>query len=416
MITAYIIAIAVLLAASAFFSSSETAYFSLSPLRSAKLGEAVIVRKLLRSRDRLLATLLSGNLIVNFAATSLWTTLLVLISARLGYNETSLLSIGAAAMVLILLIVGEITPKLTAIRVPMFFVKLNAPLLLFFTWIFFPLTWALGWLSEIMFRRRRKERPFPTDEEVKTMIEMAVRYGILRPQEERIMENLVDLGERIVSEVMTPRVGMKALPLDTTRSEALSFARKTLKSRYPVYDKTQDRIVGVVYTKDILTCPERTRLKKLLREPIFVPETKTLSSMLEELRRSDQHIAIVVDEFGGTAGLVTLEDILEAIFGEIVDEYDSSHPFKKISERIYVVDGDIDIATLNHLFDDAFQEAEEDFSRLSELITDELEHIPKAGETIEYKGTRITVRKVRRQRIEKVVVELLPADPPVEKR
>lgn len=409
MITAYIVAIVVLLIASAFFSSSETAYFSLSPLRSAKLDEAAIVRKLLGSRDRLLATLLSGNLIVNFAATSLWTTLLVLVSARLGLNEASLLSIGAAAMVVILLLVGEIIPKLTAIRIPMFFVKLYAPLLLFFTWIFFPLTRVLGWLSEILFRRRRKEHPFPTDEEVKTMIEMAVRYGMLRPQEERIMENLVDISERTVSEVMTPRVAMKALPLDTTRSEALSFAKKTLKSRYPVFDKTQDRIVGIVYTKDILTCPERTRIKKIIREPIFVPETKTLSSMLEELRRSDQHIAIVVDEFGGTAGLVTLEDILEAIFGEIVDEYDSSQPYIKISDRTYLVDGDIDIAALNHLFDDAFLEAEEDFSRLSELITDELGRIPKTGETVIYKGTRITVRKVRRQRIEKVVVELLPS-------
>lgn len=414
MITAYIIAIAVLLAASAFFSSSETAYFSLSPLRTQRLGESGLVKGLLKSRDRLLGTILSGNLVVNFVATSLWTTLLVALSGRFGWSEPRTLSLGAVIMVLILLLFGEITPKVIAVRVPMFLARLYAPMLVFFTWVFFPFTWALGSLSKVLFKKRRKEKPFPTDEEVKTMIEMAVRYGILRPQEEQIMDNLVDLGERTVSEVMTPRVAMKAMPLDTSLSEALTYARTTFKSRYPVFDKTQDRIVGIVYTKDLLTAKPRTRFRNLLREPFFVPETKTLSEMLEELRRSDQHIAIVVDEFGGTAGLVTLEDILEAIFGEIVDEYDLAHPYKKIKEGAYVVDGDIDITALNRLFDDAFLEAEDDFSRLSELITDELGHIPKPGETLEYKGARITVRKVKRQRIEKVMIEKLNSTNQVE--
>lgn len=403
----FIVSITVLLLASAFFSSAETAYFSLSPLRSARLGQARLVNVLLRSRDRLLGTILSGNLIVNFAATSLWTTLLIIASNTWGWNEAETLTIGAAVMVVILLVFGEITPKLIAVRMPMTISKLYAPVLIFFSWVFFPITWALGGLSRLLLRRR-KQRPFPTDEEVKTMIEMAVRYGILRPEEQQIMENLVDLGERTVTEVMTPRVEMKAIPHDTSRSKALDYVRRTHKSRYPVYKETADEITGVIYTKDLLLTPPRTTLKKILREPVFVPETKALSELLEELRRSDQHIAIVVDEFGGIAGLVTLEDILEAIFGEIVDEYDSTAagmPYRKTGSGEYLVDGDIDLASLNQLFDDAFQEAENEFDRLSELLTHELGHIPKKGETLNYKGIKLTIRKIKKLRIEKVLVQ-----------
>jgi len=398
-------AILILLGASAFFSSAETAYFSISPLRSARLEQAGLVRRLLSSRDRLLGTILSGNLIVNFTATSLWTTLLIMTSKRWGWNETKVLSIGAALMVVVLLLAGEITPKIVAVRLPITIARLYAPVLIFFRWLFFPLTWALSSLAGLIFRGRPMQRPFPTDEEVKTMIDMAVRYGILRPQEEQIMENLVDLGERMVREVMTPRVEMSALPVNTTRYKALAYARRTHKSRYPIYEDTTDKIVGLLYTKDLLTAPPRTSLKKLMREPYFVPETKVLSELLEELRRSDQHIAIVVDEFGGISGLVTLEDILEAIFGEIVDEYDTGVPYKRLARGRYIVDGDIDLAKLNEFFDDAFREAEEEFDRLSELITHELGHIPKRGEKISYKGIDLTVRSVRRLRIEKVLLE-----------
>ncbi|MQY70953.1 DUF21 domain-containing protein, partial [bacterium] len=339
--------ILILLVASAFFSSAETAYFSISPLRSAQLGQAGLVRWLLSSRDRLLGTILSGNHIVNFTATALWTTLLIMASKRWGWNETETLSIGAALMVVTLLILGEITPKIVAVRLPMKIARLYAPVLIFFWWLFFPLTWALSSLARLIFRGRPRERPFPTDEEVKTMIEMAVRYGILRPQEEQIMENLVDLGERTVSEVMTPRVGMSALPVNTSRYKALAYVKRTHKSRYPIYEDTTDKIVGVLYTKDLIVAPKRTSIRRLLREPYFVPETKVLSELLEELRRSDQHIAIVVDEFGGIAGLATLEDILEAIFGEIVDEYDTGVPYKRLGRGRYLVDGDIDLAKLN---------------------------------------------------------------------
>lgn len=397
--------ILILLVASAFFSSAETAYFSISPLRSAQLGQAGLVRRLLSSRDRLLGTILSGNLIVNFTATALWTTLLIMASKRWGWNETETLSIGAALMVVTLLILGEITPKIVAVRLPMKIARLYAPVLIFFWWLFFPLTWALSSLSRLIFRGRPRERPFPTDEEVKTMIEMAVRYGILRPQEEQIMENLVDLGERTVSEVMTPRVGMSALPVNTSRYKALAYVRRTHKSRYPIYEDTTDKIVGVLYTKDLIVAPKRTSIRRLLREPYFVPETKVLSELLEELRRSDQHIAIVVDEFGGIAGLATLEDILEAIFGEIVDEYDTVLPYKRLGRGRYLVDGDIDLAKLNEFFDDAFAEAEDEFDRLSELITHELGHIPKRGEKMSYKGIDLTMRSVRRLRIEKVLLE-----------
>jgi len=408
-----VIAIGFLLLASAFFSSAETAFFSLSPLRSARLSNNRLVNSLLRSRDRLLATILSGNLIVNFAATSLWTALLIQAAKHWNWNETQTLTLGVVLMVLMLLLFGEITPKIIAVRFPVRLSKLYAPIIVFFSWIFFPITWALGALAKLLRRRRPKEAPFPTDEEVKTMIEMAVRYGILRKDEERIMENLVDLGERTVTEIMTPRVEMKAISLDTKYQDVMAYIRKTRKSRYPVYKESADQIVGIVYTKDLLTSPAPIELKELLRDPYYVPETKALSDLLEELRRSDRHIAVVIDEFGGTAGIVTLEDILEAIFGEIADEFDSATPYKKQKNGSYIVDGYIDLATLNQLFDEAFAEAEDEFDRLSELITHELGRIPKNSDTITYNGIIIKIQKVRNLKIDKVV---LKKEKPLEER
>jgi len=401
--------IVVLLGASAFFSSAETSFFSLSPVRTPRLGKAPLVRRLLRSRDRLLATILTGNLIVNIAASSLWTAFQKELVEYPGWamTQAQTFSLGAVIMVLALLIFGEITPKIIAVRLPMTLARLYAPVLTFFTWIFFPVTWALQGLSKALFRRRPKEQPFPTDEEVKTMIDMSVRYGILRKDEERIMDNLVDLGERTVREVMTPRLGMNAIDIGSSRSQALAYIRKTHRSRYPVYEETTDKITGILYTKDLLISSRSTSIKKLLREPYYVPETKALSELLEELRRSEQHIAIVIDEFGGTSGLVTLEDILEAIFGEIVDEYDASLPYKKMDDGCYLVEGTIDLATLNQLFDEAFNEAADEFDRLSELLTHELGHIPVKGEKLEYSGFCFTVRKVKDLAIEQVLVKRL---------
>ncbi|MBN2380047.1 HlyC/CorC family transporter [candidate division WOR-3 bacterium] len=402
---ALLIPIGVLLVASAFFSSSETAYFSLSPVHASRIGKRHLAGRLLRSRDRLLATILTGNLLVNVTATALWTTFLILLSREFLFDEaqrTLVMSLGPLAMVVLLLVIGEITPKIIAVRLGVTLARVYAPVLVFFSWVFFPITWVLQKMFSPVLRKRPKERPFPTDEEVKTMIEMAVRYGILRPDEELIMENLVDLGERTVREVMTPRLEMKALEASTKRSEALAYARDAHRSRYPVYEETTDKVLGILYVKDLLISSRGTPIKGLLREPYFVPETKALSELLEELRRSDQHIAVVIDEFGGTSGLVTLEDILEAIFGEIVDEYDSTLPYRKLEDGSYLVKGTIDLATLNQLFDEAFTDAEEEFDRLSELLTHELGHIPVKGEKLNYNGIVLTVSKVRGMAIEQV--------------
>jgi CBS domain containing-hemolysin-like protein len=204
---------------------------------------------------------------------------------------------------------------------------------------------------------------------------------------------------------MTPRIDIVAVPESATIAEAIAACRRAGFSRLPVYRDTVDRVTGTIHIKELLAVTdERAPVSAIARPPWFVPEVKSLPELLDELRRRGSHIAIVVDEFGQTAGLVTLEDLLEAVFGEITDEYDVAEelPYSKVEEGCYLVDGEIDVATLNRLFRNAFRGVESE--RLSSLIHEKLGRLPAPGDHLVLGRVEITVKQTDGPKIEKVVI------------
>lgn len=402
----YTLAILVLLLCSAFFSSSETALFSLSRvvlsrLKKEKHRGAVKAESLRSKPQELLASILTGNLLVNVTASSLFTLLVITLVKRFELSATLFLTLGAIFMALLLLAVGEIMPKIVAVRHPESLGLFAAPILWVLKKILSPVTFLLTRIGNFL---PKHPQPFPTEDELKTMLELGHKAGVLLPEEEEIIYNLVELHRRTAAEVMTPRFEIVGIEKKSTVKETLEVLKKTRRSRLPVYEKTRDHIIGILYIKDLIGKRKEAEIAPFVRPAYFIPESKNLFLLLEEFRRQAIHIAIVVDEFGQTGGLITLEDILEGIFGEIIDEYDlkSELPLVRLGPHSYLADGDVDLKTLNRVFRRAFKGIA--FDRLSGFITHELGRFPKPGEKFEYKNLSFEIKSVHRHRIEKVLI------------
>jgi putative hemolysin len=404
----HLIVLLVLLALSAFFAGSETAIFSLTPgsreeLRNNHPKAARRIDALLADTGRLLGTLLLGSLIINTAASSVVTLALLAVSRRLGVNEALLLGVGGLLLTIVLL-VSEVTPKVLASRNPGRFAPLVAGPIRAVRLILWPFTTLLMTVSRRLTPQRHEPETL-TDDELHTMIDAGKQRGVLLGSEEDILANLVGLEKRTVSEVMTPRIDIVAVPESMTIREAIVTCRKAGFSRVPVYGITIDSISGTAYAKDLLTATNLDApVCSLCRPAYFVPGVKRLPAMLDELRRRGSHIAVVVDEFGQTSGLVTLEDLLEAIFGEIVDEHDLAEelPYSKVDEHSYLVDGQIDLATLNRLFRRAFTGLGHE--RLSGFVQDKLGRLPREGDTITHRSLEITVKETEGPKLDKVLI------------
>lgn len=399
----------VLLIFSAFFSGTEAAFFSLPSWQKI---EPASVKKLISRPRRLLGTLLLGNLIVNTSATALFTLFLINLARNVNLSLARLLPAGGLIMTVLLLLGGEVSPKVFARRQPAILARLAAPLVSFFQTLFLPGTVMLDKLSQL-FAFLPKEPQQLTNDELHTMIEVGKSQRVFLDGEEEILRNLIDLDRRTVSEVMTPRGDIVALPNSATIAQALSLCREAGFSRLPLYEGIIDNITGIIYTKELLTSPNpEAKAITLARPPYFVPEVKRLLPLLDELRRKNSHIAIVVDEFGQTAGLVTLEDLLEAIFGEIADEFDLAEelPYEKLAEGKFLVDGEIDLATLNRLLGNAFAGVQ--FERLSAFIHDRLGRLPAVGDHLDFRGLEISIQEVSGRKLRKVLIVAKPTSPP----
>jgi putative hemolysin len=405
----YLFAIILLLVCSAFFSGSETALFSLTPgkreeLKNSRPGAARRIDALLSDPARLLGTLLLGNLIVNTAASSVFTLALLALARRSGTNEALLLGVGGIAMTVILLVFGEVTPKVVASRNPGRFARSTAGPVNVVRLLLRPFTAVLLKVSDRLTPKQHEPATL-TDDELHTMIEVGKQRGVIFGSEEEILANLVGLEKRTVSEVMTPRIDIVAMPERMSIREAMATCRNAGFSRVPVFHDTIDHVSGTVYAKDLLSAADSNApVCSLCRPAFFVPEVKHLPPLLDELRRKGSHIAVVVDEFGQTSGLVTLEDLLEAVFGEIVDEHDVAEelPYSKLDERSYLVDGEIDLATLNRLFRRAFTGLAHE--RLSAFVQDKLGRLPREGDTITHRKLEITVKETAGPKLEKVLI------------
>lgn len=405
----YFLAIAVLLVFSAFFSGSEAALFSLTPgkreeLRTARPGSSRRVEQLLSDPAGTLAALLLGNLVINTAASGLFTLVLLNLSRRAHSSEVLFLGVGGLVLTAVLLVFGEVTPKVLASRSPGRFAPLAAAPLQAVRIVLLPFT-SVVLKATARLTPKRKEPAGLSDDELRTMIEIGRQRGVLLGTEEEILTNLVGLEQRTVSEVMTPRINIVAVPEGLSVREVAAVCRKAGFSRVPVYRDNVDHIIGTIHVKELLVAPDQdAQVCSLCRPAFFVPEVKRLPPLLDELRRRGSHISVVVDEFGQTAGLVTLEDLLEAVFGEIVDESDvaEEQPYSKLDEHSYLVDGEIDLATLNRLFRRAFTGLGHE--RLSAFIQDRLGRLPREGDTIAFRNIEITVKETAGPVLEKVLI------------
>jgi magnesium and cobalt exporter, CNNM family len=406
-----LISFPLLLMLSAVFSSSETAFFSLSSYELFQLEEehpvrGKRVRKLMENTDILLNGILLGNLLVNICATAVATVLLHDYGQSQGWGDQFVYLLDVAGMTLILLIFCEISPKVYAIgdasrlavRVSWFirwWLVVMRPFIIVLVWFS---TWFKGLFSHGVEDRQMLE------DELKLMVDMSAEQGDLEQAEKRIIHNIFELSETMVREIMVPRTDIQGFSLKMPIQEMIETVRDKGYSRYPVYEGDLDNIVGVLYAKDLLDyvygLKEKDSIQDLLRGEYYVPESKLCGATLREFQEQHVYMGIVVDEYGGTEGLVTVEDIMEEIIGEIQDEHDEEEPLIEARpDGAWLVEGRIDIDDLAEKLGLMLDEKEQGYDSLGGFLLTRIGRLPHPGESIEYGGFAFTVTKVIRRRI-----------------
>jgi len=383
-----------LLALSGFFSGSEIALFSLGEARVRTLRDeghrgAKTLERLKSNPERLLATILIGNNIVNIGAASIATAL-----ALEAYGSAGV-AYATGIMTLLVLIFGEITPKGLATANADRFSLFVAPAIYVLSRALFPLVWPLEKLTRWFVRRSLREgRLTVTEGEIREMTAIGHREGAIDEHERRIIERAFRLDETRAWDVMTPRVDIFAWSADRTLESITTELPTARFSRVPVYRESVDDIVGILYTRDayqaLVSGLGQVPLGELAREPFFVPGSVPLTRLLSDFQTRRIHMGVVIDEYGGTDGLVTLEDILEELVGEIEDETDLEHqPVVRVSKDEILVEGGADLREINHFFNTAFPQLEH--RSLNGYLLDELGYVPGTGEEIEREGVRIRI-------------------------
>ena len=400
---------------SAFFSSSETALFSLNKLQLKKMqqkeGENQQVKsiiKLLDDPQRTLIAILTGNMFVNVAASSLATYLAIKLFGDIGT------SIATGAMIFLILVFGEIVPKSLAVANAEKISRKVAKLIDIIASIILPLIKFFKIIINLLFyfigKKTVKRKKEITEDDLISLIDVGKDEGVIEEEEKEMIRNIFEFGNTTVKEVMVPRVDIACIPSNTKLGSVLYLIKKVGHSRIPVYEGTIDNIIGILYAKDLLAVyeqwykvKEKFDLKKILRKAYFVPQNKKIDDLLDIFQRDRIQIAIVIDEYGGTAGLITLEDLVEEIVGEIIDEYDKETKlYEIIDDNTVIVDGMIDIDKINKLLN--IEIPENDFETLGGFIYDLMGRIPKKGEKIEYQQLQIIIEQVVKNRIKKVKI------------
>lgn len=397
---------------SALFSSAETALFSLGKedvkrLKDGNTRTDKILAGLVGSPKKLLITVLLGNTAVNLAFYSLSFGL----SREILRSDTPNAALWAWAVgfisLLAVIVLGDVMPKSIAVRIPEHVSRLVAlPISIVEKLIIpfrVPIVVMLDGLGKLFGGREGKE-PYITAEELKVMLALSERYGVVDTRERTMIHAVLDFGRMRVKDVMVPRVDMTAFNIADPVHEFLALARKTRYKKIPVYERNRDNILGVVYAKDMFLNPNED-LRNMIRSVLFVPETKTIESLLREFRREHQQMAVVADEYGGTAGLITLEDILEEVVGEIQDETERyEEPIRKLDGNKYMVHGGINLMDWCETFG---VELEPVADTIGGYVVSLLERIPQKDDSVSYRNIVFTVVEVRKRRITKLLVEFI---------
>lgn len=396
----------------AFFSSSETALFSLTRSQVDDLtkrtdGPARRLIQQLSNPRRLLIALLTGSTVVSVLAA----TVAALLTSRIMGDARGtwlFFVLDVAVVTLVLLIAGEILPKLVAIHDPLRWSLRVSGFLSILTWILTPVIAVLLPFTEAFARTLgiEKRRLWISEDEIKSLVEVGEEHGALETSEREMIHSIFEFGDTTVREIMVPRTDMICLDVSTPVATMLEVIQSSQHTRIPIFDSSIDNIIGVLHTKDLLIhypFEENFDLRKAIRRAIFVPEAKLIHELLKQLQEQRVHMAIAVDEYGGTAGLVTLEDMIEEIVGEIQDEHDAERPlWTRVDERTVVVDAKLDVETVNSVLDAHVIPTDQDFETLGGFLLSELGDFPEAKTSVEYHNYEFIIEEVRGHRLGKV--------------
>lgn len=401
-----VIVLAILVLFSAYFSATETAFFSLNKIRIKSLaGEgnkrAKKVLKILDDMDALLSTILIGNNIVNIAATAIATVLFIdLVGEDLGATLSTIV------ITVVVLMFGEITPKTLAKNFPEKFSMFAAPFISFCMALFKPVNWFVSIWQKLMYKcfKITDDRGV-TEEELITMVEEAEQDGELDENESELIRNAIEFDDIEVEDIYTSRVDLVAIDIEDTIEEIAEQFEKGF-SRLPVYQETIDNIIGVLNHKDFMVMQKtKQTVSSVMTEPIFVVPSMKISELLRILQSKKSHMAIILDEFGGTVGIVTLEDIIEELVGEIWDEHDTVvEPFVELTEDKYKVRSTADLDDMFDLFN---MENDTDHSTVGGWVVEEFGKIPRVGDEFNYGPLHVCVSKRDPRRVTEVIVTKL---------
>ncbi len=397
---------------SMYFSATETAFNALSRIRIKNKAEdgdakAKLVLKLLDKYDEMLSTILIGNNIVNIACTSLATLLFV----KLLQDEDLGATVSTIVVTLVLLIFGEISPKSIAKENAEKFAMLSAPLLNVLLVLLTPFNWIFKqWQKLLALLFKSSGESGITEQELLTIVDEAEQDGNIDADESELIRSAIEFNELEVRDIFTPRIDIEAIRKGMTNEEVAHIFSKSGYSRLPVYEENIDNIVGIVYLKDFYNSAFHGKLsiEEIIKPVIFVPKSKKIADLRKELQEQQLHIAIVMDEFGCTVGLVTLEDILEELVGEIWDEHDEIvREIAQTGENTWIVSGK---ASVEKVFEDLDIDCEYDAMTVSGWVMEVLEKIPSEGDTFDSDGLHVRVLKMFRKRIEQVEIERIPVE------
>jgi len=405
-----IISLIILIGLSGFFSGLEVALVGIQrskvrQMLNEKLPGATSLDKLKSNPSRMMASVNLGNNLVNVAATALATDI------ALKTFESAGLAIAIGVMTFLILIFGEITPKTycnaNAAKIALRYSRV----LLAFSYAFYPIVWMFEKITKgiIHLTGSTQEPPGLTEEEIKGVIEQGLHDKAIEKQESELVHGALNFDDIIIRSVMTSRTKMFTLNSKMLLFEALPMINKSGFSRIPIYGKNQDEIIGIVNVRDVLKCLEKEEkmisLQQISRKPIFVSQEKKVNDLLKEMQGRKSHMAIVLDEFGGVEGCVTLEDLVEEIVGEIHDETDvTKDNFQREGDNAIITNGDIEIDELNEIFKTSIPQGD-DYATLSGLLHEKLRDIPKEGDKIIIDSLRIIIEKVLKNKPEKIRIE-----------
>lgn len=408
----YLILALMCLLASAFFSSSEIALISLRRIRmkhleSQGIARAGLVARMLEKPERFISTIVLGNNFVNTAAATLTTAIALSIWSA---NEKMAVLVATVVVTVVLLVVGEIVPKIAAAQHSERVALLNITPVTFLSWVLRPLVVVLEWIGNGFSRLLGgppTRRAIVTEEEIRTMISVGKEEGVVEESEAKMLHNVFEFGDHPVREAMIPRPEVVWIQNSMKFADFLKIYSQSPHTRFPVYEDTPDNVVGALSVKDVLMAQavgeleDDTPIEKLVRPVVFAPETKTIGKLFAEMQAEGSQIAVVVDEYGGIAGMVTMKQLLAQVVGRFKDEaWRQIQDFQAIDEYTYDVDGSMRIGEINEELN--LNLADGDYETIAGMVLHLLGHIPKEGEQIRYGNLKLLVKEMRGLKIEKL--------------